>query len=156
MQITQFTDYSLRILIYLARLPESGTSTISEIADYYQISRHHLVKVANSLANNGFIATTRGKGGGIQLARPAAAIGVGEVIRLTETNMNLMECFDVPLDQCRISCDCFLKAIMFEARQAFMKAFDKYTLADAARPSNGAVDLNLLRLNVPPPQGLGQ
>jgi Rrf2 family nitric oxide-sensitive transcriptional repressor len=70
--------------------------------------------------------------------------------------MNLMECFDVPLDQCRISCDCFLKTIMFEARQAFMAVFNKYTLADAARPSNGATDLNLLQLHVPPPQDLEQ
>ncbi|MEQ1637851.1 MAG: Rrf2 family transcriptional regulator [Methylococcales bacterium] len=141
MQVTQFTDYSMRVLIYLARLPEPGTATIAEIAEFHQISRNHLVKVANSLANNGFILTTRGKGGGIQLARPPNTIGVGEIIRLTETNMNLMECFDVQLNQCRITRDCFLKGIMYEARQGFMAVLDKYTLADAARPSFGVSDL---------------
>jgi Rrf2 family nitric oxide-sensitive transcriptional repressor len=133
MQLTQFTDYSLRLLIYLARLPAPGMATISEIAEYYQISRNHLVKVANSLANQGFIMSTRGKGGGIQLARPANTIGVGDVIRLTETNMNIVECFDAPSNQCRLTRDCFLKATLYEARRAFMAVLDKYTLADAAR-----------------------
>ncbi|WP_020158626.1 MULTISPECIES: Rrf2 family transcriptional regulator [Methylobacter] len=133
MQLTQFTDYSLRLLIYLARLPEPGMATISEIAEYYQVSRNHLVKVANSLANQGLIMTTRGKGGGIQLARPAYTIGVGEVIRLTEVNMNLVECFDVPSNQCRLTRDCFLKGMLYEAQRAFMAVLDKYSLADAAR-----------------------
>jgi Rrf2 family transcriptional regulator, nitric oxide-sensitive transcriptional repressor len=123
-------------------LPEPGTATIAEIADYYQISRNHLVKVANGLANQGFIFTTRGKGGGIQLARPAYSIGVGEVMRLTETNMNLMECFDVEENACRITRNCFLKGIMYEARQGFMAVLDKYTLADAAQQSARG-DLNL-------------
>jgi Rrf2 family protein len=132
MQLTQFTDYSLRLLIYLARLPEPGQATISEIAEFHQISRNHLVKVANSLANQGFITTTRGKGGGIQLARPAYTIGVGEVIRQTEVNMDLVECFNVPSNQCRLIRDCFLKAIFYEAQRAFIAALDKYSLADAA------------------------
>ncbi|MGZ6249902.1 MAG: Rrf2 family transcriptional regulator [Syntrophales bacterium] len=133
MQLTQFTDYSLRVLIYLARLPEPGQATISEIAEYHQISRNHLVKVANSLANQGFIITTRGKGGGIQLARPAYTIGVGEVIRQTEVNMDLVECFNVPSNQCRLIRDCFLKAMFYEAQRAFLAVMDKYSLADAAR-----------------------
>ncbi|MCK9620855.1 MAG: Rrf2 family transcriptional regulator [Methylobacter sp.] len=133
MQLTQFTDYSLRVLIYLARLPEPGLATISEIAEYHQISRNHLVKVANSLANQGFIITTRGKGGGIQLGRPAYTIGVGEVIRQTEVNMDLVECFNVPSNQCRLIRDCFLKAMFYEAQRAFLAVMDKYSLADAAR-----------------------
>jgi len=132
MQLTQFTDYSLRLLIYLARLPEPRLATIAEIADYHQISRNHLVKVANSLANQGFVMSTRGKGGGIQLARPAYAIGVGEVVRRTELNMNLVECFDIPSNQCRLIRNCFLKATLYEAQRAFMAVLDKYTLADAA------------------------
>ncbi|MCX7088707.1 MAG: Rrf2 family transcriptional regulator [Methylococcales bacterium] len=141
MQVTQFTDYSFRVLIYLARLPEPGAATISDVADYHQISRNHLVKVANSLANQGFIITTRGKGGGMQLARPAASIGVGEVMRLTEGNMNLVECFDVQLNQCRLTRNCFLKGIMYEARQGFLTVLDKYTLADAANPRFNLADL---------------
>ncbi|MDD2740173.1 MAG: Rrf2 family transcriptional regulator [Methylomonas lenta] len=132
MQLTQFTDLSLRLLIYLARLPEPGMATIAEIADYHQISRNHLVKVANSLANQGFIISTRGKGGGIQLARPAFTIGVGDVVRQTEQNMNLVECFDLPNNHCRLIRNCFLKATLYEAQRAFMAVLDKYTLADAA------------------------
>lgn len=132
MQLTQFTDLSLRLLIYLARLPEPGMATIAEIADYHQISRNHLVKVANSLTNQGFIISTRGKGGGIQLARPAFTIGVGEVVRQTEQNMNLVECFDMPNNHCRLIRNCFLKASLYEAQRAFMAVLDKYTLADAA------------------------
>jgi len=132
MQLTQFTDYSLRTLIYLARLPEPGMATISEIAEHYQISRNHLVKVANTLANEGFIMTSRGKGGGIKLARPAHMIGIGEVVRLTEPHMNLVECFEVKTSHCRIIRGCFLKAILYEARRAFLGILDKYTLADAA------------------------
>ncbi len=132
MQLTQFTDYSLRLLMYLARLPEPGMATIPEIAEHHHISRHHLVKVANHLANHGFIMTTRGKGGGIKLARPAHMIGVGEVVRLTEPHMNLVECFDPKSNQCRIVRGCFLKGILHEARRTFMSVLDRYTLADAA------------------------
>jgi Rrf2 family nitric oxide-sensitive transcriptional repressor len=132
MQLTQFTDYSLRLLIYLARLPEPGMATIPEIAEHHQISRHHLVKVANHLANHGFIMTTRGKGGGIKLARPASMIGVGEVVRLSEPHMNLVECFDIKSNQCRIVHGCFLKGILYEARRTFMAVLDRYTLADVA------------------------
>jgi Rrf2 family protein len=150
MQLTQFTDLSLRLLIYLARLPEPGMATISEIAEYYQISRNHLVKVTNNLANQGFIMTTRGKGGGIQLARPAYTIGVGEVVRLTELNMNLVECFDAATNQCRLTRNCFLKATLYEAQRAFMAVLDKYTLADAAR-SGFKADLSILSGDPPPP-----
>ncbi|MGZ5075094.1 MAG: Rrf2 family transcriptional regulator [Methylobacter sp.] len=149
MQLTQFTDLSLRLLIHLARLPEPGMATISEIAEYYDISRNHLMKVTNSLVNQGFIMTTRGKGGGIQLARPAYTIGVGEVVRLTELNMNLVECFDVPNNQCRLTRDCFLKATLYEAQRAFMAVLDKYTLADAARFGSKA-DLSMISGDKPP------
>lgn len=132
MQLTQFTDYSLRVLIYLARLPEAGQATISEIADYHQISRNHLVKVVNKLATEGFILTIRGKGGGLKLGRPAHTIGVGEVVRITETNMDLVECFNMKSNQCCIAQGCALKAHLYEARRAFMMVLDKYTLADAS------------------------
>ena len=107
-------------------------ATITEIADYHQISRNHLVKVANSLTNQGFIISTRGKGGGIQLARPAFTIGVGDVVRQTEANMNLVECFDTSNNNCLLIRNCFLKASLYEAQRAFMAVLDKYTLADAA------------------------
>lgn len=132
MQLTQFTDYSLRVLIYLARLPESEQATIGEIATYHKVSRNHLVKVVNKLAAEGLIQTIRGKGGGMKLGRPAHTIGIGDVVRATETNMDLVECFDPKSNQCCISLGCALKAHLFEARRAFMMVLDKYTLADAA------------------------
>jgi len=136
MQLTSFTDYALRVLIYLARAPEPGLATISEIAGHFQVSRAHLVKVAHKLASAGFVESSRGKGGGMRLARPANAIGIGEVVRVTEPNMNLVECFDGKTNQCIIVRGCQLKAILYESRHAFMATLDKYTLADAA--STGA------------------
>ena len=137
MQLTQFTDYSLRVLIYLAVLPPSEMTTITAIADHFQISRNHLVKVVNTLANLGYVATARGKGGGIQLARPAHTIGLGEVVRQTEPHMNLVECFDVKTNDCLLARGCFLKAALYEARRAFEGVLDKYTLADAAKSGIG-------------------
>ncbi|MDD5034721.1 MAG: Rrf2 family transcriptional regulator [Methylococcaceae bacterium] len=132
MQLTQFTGYSLRVLIFLARMPEPGMATITEIAEFHQISRNHLVKVVNNLANRGFIQTTRGKGGGLQLARPPQTIGLGEVVRFTEPNLDLVECFDPKTNQCGIARGCFLKAALYEARRSFMAVLDKYTLAEVA------------------------
>jgi Rrf2 family nitric oxide-sensitive transcriptional repressor len=132
MQLTQFTDYSLRVLIYLARLPAPGQATITEIAEFHNISRNHLVKVVNKLANQGFLLTIRGKGGGLKLARPAHTIVIGEVVRQTEPNMDLVECFNPKANQCRINQGCALKAQLYEARRAFMAVMDSYTLAEAA------------------------
>lgn len=132
MQLTQFTDYSLRVLIYLARQPEPGMATIAEIAEYFQISKAHLVKTANALSNHGFIETSRGKGGGIRLARPANTIVIGEVVRTTEPHLELVECFDTRTNLCRIARGCVLKGVLYESRQAFMAVLDKYTLDVAA------------------------
>jgi len=132
MQLTQFTDFSLRVLIYLARLPAPGQATISEIAEFHKVSRNHLVKVVNKLGNQGLVQTIRGKGGGLRLGRPAHTIVIGEVVRLTEPNMDLVECFNAKTNQCCIARGCALKAQLYEARRAFMAVMDKYTLADAA------------------------
>jgi Rrf2 family transcriptional regulator, nitric oxide-sensitive transcriptional repressor len=140
MQLTQFTDYSLRVLIYLARLPDPGLATIPEIAEYHRISRHHLVKVVNNLARQGFILTSRGKGGGMHLARPAHEIGIGEVVRLCEPHMNLVECFGGQ-PACRITKGCFLTAILYDARRVFMETLDRYTLAHAATETTSQAPL---------------
>lgn len=132
MQLTQFTDYSLRLLIYLARLPEPGMATIAEVAEFHQISRNHLIKVAATLASEGYIVSTRGKGGGIGLAKQPQAIGLGDLVRKTELNMNLVECFDMSSNQCRLIPGCVLKGVLHEAQSAFMAVLDRYTLADAA------------------------
>ena len=87
MQLTHYTDYSLRVLIYLS-LKKQRAATISEIANYYKISRNHLVKIVHNLANLGYIVTTRGKGGGMHLAYPANEINIGEVVRNVEPHFD--------------------------------------------------------------------
>ena len=129
MQLTQYTDYSLRVMAYLAQL--GSQSTISEITDYFGVSRNHLVKVVHNLAKHGLIRSTRGKGGGIQLARPADQIKLGEIVRITEPNFDLVECFDPNSDCCIVSKQCGLKNPLIEAHHAFMAVLDRSTLAEA-------------------------
>ena len=131
MRLTLYSDYSLRVLLYLSH-KEGETVTITELADFYKISRNHLVKVVHNLGINGFIATSRGKHGGIRLARPAHEITIGEVVRHTEPDFDLLECFNPETDQCVITNTCSLKSMLFEARSAFIKVLDRYTLAEAA------------------------
>lgn len=130
MQLTQYTDYSLRVLIYLARKTED-LSTVSEIAEYHGISRNHLVKVIHNLALKGFILTTRGRNGGMKLSRPPSKIILGDVIRNTEPNFDIAECFNATDNCCVITPNCGLKSIFREAQIGFIKVMDKYTLADA-------------------------
>lgn len=132
MKLTLYTDYSLRVLLYLA-YKEGETATISELADFYKISRNHLVKVVHDLGKNGYISTARGKGGGMKLARLPEDIKISEVVRKTEPDLDLLECFNPSTDQCAITRICKLKSILFEARANFMSVLDKYTLADAAK-----------------------
>lgn len=129
MQLTQYTDYSLRVMAYLAQL--GSQSTISEITDYFGVSRNHLVKVVHNLAKHGLIRSMRGKGGGIQLARPAEQINLGEIVRITEPNFDLVECFDPNGDCCIVSKQCGMKSPLIEAQRAFMAVLDRSTLADA-------------------------
>ena len=130
MQLTQYTDYSLRVLIYLAKKTE-GLATVSEIADYHGISRNHLVKVIHNLATKGFITTTRGRNGGMVLSYPPSKIILGDVVRATEPNFDIAECFNIASNCCVITPSCGLKSIFQEAHMGFIKAMDKYTLADA-------------------------
>ena len=133
MKLTIYTDYSLRVLLYLASKPEA-TATITEITEYYDISRNHLVKVVHNLGILEFITTSRGKNGGIKLARPAEEIVLSDVVRKTEPDMDLLECFNPKTDNCAISPTCRLKSMLYEGRSAFMAVLEKNTLADAAKP----------------------
>lgn len=139
MKLTLYSDYSLRVLLYLGSTKQE-TVTIDEIADFYMISRNHLVKVVHNLGISGFILTARGKHGGIKLARSAAEISIGQVVRHTEPDFDLLECFNSETDHCVITQSCRLKAVLYEARSAFIATLDKYTLADAvvktSAPSN--------------------
>lgn len=150
MRLTLYTDYSLRVLLYLASKPEA-TATITEITEYYKISRNHLVKVVHNLGVHEFITTSRGKNGGIKLARPADEILLSDVVRKTEPDMDLLECFNPKTDNCAISPTCRLKSMVYEGRSAFMAVLEKNTLADAAKPvaqtkSTAAVHVNLSQL----------
>jgi len=129
MQLTLYTDYSLRVLLYLSLNPRR-MATITEISESYQISRNHLVKVVHNLATQGFLQTTRGRGGGLSLARPPAEINIGDVVRHTEMNFHLVECFDREHNTCPISAACFLKGGLYEAQRAFLAVLDRYTLAE--------------------------
>jgi Rrf2 family nitric oxide-sensitive transcriptional repressor len=129
MQLTRYSDYSLRVLMYLALNPKE-MSTISEIADAYGISRNHLVKVVHNLSLQKFIKTSRGKQGGLWLDRKPEHINVGTVIRYTEANFNLAECFDMDQNTCPIAGFCSLQTVLGRASRQFLKELDKYTLAD--------------------------
>lgn len=129
MQLTLYTDYSLRVLLYLG-LNSRHNATITKIASSYGISRNHLVKVVHNLATQGFVHTTRGRGGGLALARAPAEINIGEVVRQTEVNFHLVECFDNAHNTCPISAACFLKSGLYEAQRAFIAVLDRYTLDD--------------------------
>ena len=132
MRLTLYTDYSLRVLLYLAG-KEDEVVTISDLADFYKISRNHLVKVVHNLGLNGYILTTRGRNGGLRLAHPAKEILIGDVVRSTEPDLDLLECFNPATDQCVITRSCSLKSVLFNAQATFMGVLDQYTLADLSK-----------------------
>lgn len=129
MNLTYYTNYSLRVMIYLG-LHSSSLASISQISEAFKISRNHLIKVVHNLAKQGFIKTTRGRGGGLRLARDPREINVGEVVRKTEANFNLVECFSSPTNTCPLTPACALKNIVLEAEEAFFSVLDRYSLAD--------------------------
>ncbi|MBX9839979.1 RrF2 family transcriptional regulator [Silvanigrella sp.] len=129
MQLTLYTDYSLRVLIYLAA-KEDDLSTIDEISNKFHISKNHLTRVVHKLGEKGVIKTIRGKGGGICLAHPPKDINLGKIIKEMESNFELVECFNPEKNTCMLSTCCSLKGILYEARQAFFKVLDNKTLAD--------------------------
>lgn len=133
MRLTTYTDYSLRVLMRLALTPGQLT-TIAEIAATYGISEHHLMKVVHHLGLAGYVETTRGRGGGMKLAKNAADIKVGEVVRRMEPDLELVACFRAD-ERCAISPACTLAAVLGDALEAFLAVLDRYTLADlVSRP----------------------
>lgn len=128
MRITSHSDYALRVLMYVATVDQQPI-TIAEIADRFRVSRTHLMKVVNKLVREGYMQGQRGKGGGVRLARPAATIRVGEVIRLMEPSHELVECMGTS-GQCMLDKGCKLKRALIEAHDAFYAVLDRYTLRD--------------------------
>jgi len=125
-QLTSFTDYGLRALIYMASLPKDKRTNITEVANVYGVSRNHMVKIINQLSRCGLVAAVRGKNGGIYLGKPAEQIRIGDFVRLLEP-LALVNCCS---DFCHITSACRLKKILNQAIELFLNELDKYTLAD--------------------------
>lgn len=130
MQLTIFTDYGLRALMYLAAQPEKICS-VREISVHYDISYNHLVKVVHKLSQLGLISSSKGKGGGLRLAIAPHTLRLGDLVRMLEPNMDLVECFNKDINKCRITSGCTLKHYLFDASQSFIDSLNRHTLADA-------------------------
>jgi Rrf2 family nitric oxide-sensitive transcriptional repressor len=128
MQLTRYTDYSLRVLMYLAARPDRR-ARIEEISNAYGISRGHVMKAVRGLSNHGFVESARGRNGGLRLARPASQIGLGAVVRRCEENLSLVECFGNK-GGCVVESICGLQGALNQALDAFFAVLDDYTLAD--------------------------
>ena len=129
MQLTLFTDYSLRVLIFLGAHPDR-LCTISEIAEAYRISANHLMKVVNRLSSAGYIETVRGKGGGMRLSRAPKMINIGDVVRHMEDNFYIVECFNEKYQDCPLFPACTLRSVLADAHRNFMATLDRHTLRD--------------------------
>lgn len=147
MKLTAFTDYSLRVLIFLGA-DQGRRATIAEIASSFDVSQNHLTKVVNHLARKGWVSAVRGKGGGLTLALPPSAIVVGRVVRDTEGSAPLAECFDANGASCAIAGCCRLKGVLREAMEAFYVVLDRYTLADLVADPQAIIRV----LNIAQPQ----
>jgi Rrf2 family nitric oxide-sensitive transcriptional repressor len=130
MQLTKFSDYALRVLLF-AHAAGDRLVTIEEIAAAYRISRAHLMKVVNALTRAGFLTPVRGRSGGVRLAKPADKIVLGAVVRATEPDFALVECFSTG-NQCMITGCCRLPSVLGEALDAFLCVLDQHTLASVA------------------------
>jgi Rrf2 family nitric oxide-sensitive transcriptional repressor len=135
MRLTRYTDYAMRVLLFLGAQPDR-LSSIAEISRAYDISQNHLMKVVHQLGKAGYVATTRGRSGGIRLARPAEKINVGEVVRLTEEGFELVDC-----GNCVIAPACGLTVALDEALAAFLAVLDRHTLADLLHKKSKMVRL---------------
>lgn len=144
MRLTQWTDYTLRVLMYCAACKDRvAPVTIAEIADAHNISRSHLTKIVFMLGSEGLLETTRGRGGGIRLRKPARDIGLGQVVRLTETDFDLVECFNRERTGCGLDASCRLQGILYRARHNFLAELDQYTLLDLMQPIGRSADSGL-------------
>lgn len=142
MRLTRHTDYALRTLQYLA-LHEGEASRIDEIARRMGMPADHVAKVVARLAGLGYVATVRGRVGGVRLARPAGDVVVGDVVRATEDNLELVECFDPVRNACPIAPACALAPALGAALDAFFEVLDRYTLADLVRRRRAVTELLL-------------
>ncbi len=142
-RLTVYTDYALRLLMYVA-LKKEGLVTIQEVAGAYGISRNHLMKVAYDLGRFGYLETVRGRGGGLRLARAPEKIGLGDVVRRMEEDFTLVECFATGASTCRIDGPCRLQHVLNDALKAYLGVLDRYSLADLTTRNTGLAKLLLV------------
>lgn len=128
MQLTTFTDYSLRAMMFMAQ-HNDRLCNVKEIAEFYDISRNHLVKVVHRLSQLGYVVTQKGKGGGIRLAAHAQGLKLGDLVTQLEPHMHLVECFGAS-NKCRITASCKLRHVLYDSQKAFLGSLNAYTLAD--------------------------
>ena len=147
MRLTRYTDYCLRVLMYLG-VKQDELSTIKEIADRYGISKNHLMKVVYELNQRGHVETIRGKNGGMRLGRRPSEINLGHLIRETENDLALVECF-ASGNECRLTPSCVLKSVLYEALQAFLGVLDRYTLQDLLGPERELAGLLAIPVEIP-------
>jgi Rrf2 family nitric oxide-sensitive transcriptional repressor len=131
-RLTHYSDFALRLLMLLALEPDK-LHTVEEAARRYGISRNHLTKVAHRLVQSGFVSSRRGRGGGLRLTKRPEAINLGAVVRATEDNFVLVECFDRERNRCVLTAACGLRGPLEEALLAFLAVLDRYSLADLVK-----------------------
>ncbi len=129
MRLTQFTDYSLRVLIYLALHPEERV-TIDQLTDAYDVSRHHIRSVVHHLAKLGYIESRQGKGGGVALALKPEEVSIREIVENTENDFYIVECFNPDGSACPIEPLCVLKQALSNASKSFLQTLEEYTIED--------------------------
>ncbi|MEM9732265.1 MAG: Rrf2 family transcriptional regulator [Pseudomonadota bacterium] len=134
MRLTNRTNYAIRILMYCST--KGRIASVSEIAEFYRLPHPFLLKIAKALINKGFLVAHRGRNGGVSLAREAKDISLGEVVRSTETNFELAECFGEGETDCPLVATCGLNATLNGALDAFFKVLDKQSIADLATPKH--------------------
>lgn len=142
MRLTLHTDYALRVLIHVA-VADGKLITISDIAKAFDISKQHLMKVVHHLSQKGYLTTIRGRGGGIRLRQPPRDINIGQLVRETEENLNVIGCLD-RRGYCPIQRVCVLRGVFDDATQAFLAVLDGHTLADLIKPQRVLSSLLLL------------
>ena len=145
MQLSLHTDYAFRVLIYLGSHP-GGSVRTQDISAAYGISKHHLVRVVQTLGDHGYVRISAGRSGGVSLAREPKDIRLGQVARDAEPSLRLVECFDGETNTCPIASACMLKRVLAGALEVFLKRLDEYTLADVLAPGSGRGVAELLRI----------
>lgn len=135
MQLTKHTDYAFRVLIYLAMHPTDTLATIQEISEYFDISRNHMMKIVQKLANAGFVQSVRGKQGGIKLGKATQEINLRSIVELMEATLKPVDCVSQP---CRLNPGCELKTILFTGQRQYMEYIGQYSVADLVKQNGDA------------------